>query len=213
MASALLTIPPRSAVKMQYPAATMQNYYDEQQGYGDVAPVLWHLAAYSGVRGHFLCQRDGRYEVDYRYLPYTVRPGEERVLSRWNMLQQKVAVSRVQCKVQVATGGAAFLLSCGKGPTLWRQNGGQWYALNQGESTPLAEGDQVSLDWNNPEAAIFMCHVESAMPHAHATGYGEQGLPHPWERLVDQNGAVYYSNPQTGEASWDPPGALPTQHH
>ena len=30
-------------------------------------------------------------------------------------------------------------------------------------------------------------------------------LPYPWEQLADQNGAVYYSNPQTGEASWDPP--------
>jgi len=30
-------------------------------------------------------------------------------------------------------------------------------------------------------------------------------LPYPWVQLADQNGAVYYSNPQTGEASWDPP--------
>ena len=34
---------------------------------------------------------------------------------------------------------------------------------------------------------------------------GQPQLPYPWEQLADQNGQVYYSNPQTGEASWDPP--------
>jgi len=34
----------------------------------------------------------------------------------------------------------------------------------------------------------------------------QQGqLPYPWEQLADQNGNIYYSNPQTGEASWEPP--------
>ena len=41
-------------------------------------------------------------------------------------------------------------------------------------------------------------------------GYEQQGqpyeLPYPWEQLADpSSGQVYYSNPQTGEASWDPP--------
>ena len=47
-------------------------------------------------------------------------------------------------------------------------------------------------------------------------GYQQQGgpaqqgqpyeLPYPWEQLADpSSGQVYYSNPQTGEASWDPP--------
>ena len=40
--------------------------------------------------------------------------------------------------------------------------------------------------------------------------YAQQGqaqaqLPYPWVQLADQNGAPYYSNPLTGEASWDPP--------
>ena len=34
---------------------------------------------------------------------------------------------------------------------------------------------------------------------------GQPQLPYPWEQLADQNGQVYYSNPLTGEASWDPP--------
>ena len=34
---------------------------------------------------------------------------------------------------------------------------------------------------------------------------GQAQLPYPWVQLADQNGAPYYSNPLTGEASWDPP--------
>ena len=36
-------------------------------------------------------------------------------------------------------------------------------------------------------------------------------LPYPWEQLADQNGAVYYSNPQTGEAQWEAPQLTPQQ--
>ena len=36
-------------------------------------------------------------------------------------------------------------------------------------------------------------------------------LPCPWEQLADQNGAVYYSNPQTGEAQWEAPQLTPQQ--
>ena len=36
-------------------------------------------------------------------------------------------------------------------------------------------------------------------------------LPYPWEQLADQNGAVYYSNPQTGEAQWEAPQLTPKQ--
>ena len=52
--------------------------------------------------------------------------------------------------------------------------------------------------------------------YAQQGGYQQQGgpvqqgqpyeLPYPWEQLADpSSGQVYYSNPQTGEASWDPP--------
>ena len=38
---------------------------------------------------------------------------------------------------------------------------------------------------------------------------GQQGqpqLPYPWEQLVDEStGEYYYSNPQTGVTSWEPP--------
>ena len=37
-----------------------------------------------------------------------VRNGEMQVLSRWNMAQQKLTVSRVQCAVRVAASGAPW---------------------------------------------------------------------------------------------------------
>lgn len=73
------------------------------------------------------------YHQDYRHLPYKLRNGEMQVLSRWNMAQQKLTVSRVQCAVRVAASGAATLTSCGKGPTLWRAWGGPWNALHREE--------------------------------------------------------------------------------
>ena len=45
----------------------------------------------------------------------------------------------------------------------------------------------------------------------------QQQLPYPWEMLVDQSsGHAYYSNPQTGETSWEPPqqhGDYDAQQH
>ena len=183
------------------------------------------------------------------------------------MLNQKLTVSRKQGVVHCLADGAATLTSEGKGPTLWRELGGPWCALQRGGAVYLSEGDQVSLDVSDPEAAVFTCYLcacqsnlctcpaspryqqgdawacskavhpattmggastsnadEQQCGAAQQDGYEQQGgyqqggppqqqgqpyslyeLPHPWEQLADQNGAVYYSNPQTGEASWDPP--------
>ena len=97
---------------------------------------------------------------DVRLLPHTLRSGEELVLSRWNMQRPKLTVSREQCKVMVAADGTAALVSCGKGPTLWRQSGAPWYAVSKSDTAcPLADGDQISLDCNDAEAAVFTCEV------------------------------------------------------
>ena len=75
---------------------------------------------------------------------------------------------------------------------------------------------------HEPEAAVFTCEAaELGAEYAQRGGgsaqqasyvqqsdYAQQGqaqLPYPWVQLADQNGAPYYSNPLTGEASWDPP--------
>ena len=92
-------------------------------------------------------------------LPHTLRGGEELVLSRWHMQRPKLTVSREQCKVMVAADGTADLVSCGKGPTLLRQSGAPWYAVARSDTCPLADGDQISLDCSDPEAAVFTCEV------------------------------------------------------
>ena len=142
---------------------------------------------------------------------YTLRPGDEQVLSRWNMISQKITVSREQCAVKVLADGTALLTSRGRGPTLWREHDGRWYALGKGESVHLSDGDQVSLDCNEPDGTVFVCHESPIQQDAYEQdGYSQQ-LPYPWEQHFDQNGAVYYANLQTGEAQWDPP--QPVNYH
>jgi len=154
------------------------NYYNQQGGQSPAAAaasqqnygeVLWRIAKAAGVAGfNFFVDEN----LVYHGLPYTLRAGDEQVLSRWNMLEQKLTVSRVQAVVQVLADGTALLESRGKAPTLWRACGGPWYALNRGEQAPLADGDQVSLDPYNPEAAVFTCHDERALQQG---GYQQSG--------------------------------------
>ena len=66
-------------------------------------------------------------------LPYRVRSGEERVLSRYNMVEQNPSVAKEQCVVRCAADGTGILASAGESPTLWRAAGGGWSALYQGQ--------------------------------------------------------------------------------
>ena len=73
----------------------------------------------------------------------------------------------------------------------------------------------MSLDCNEPDSAVFTCvatsqatsgaATDTATPPQAAPQQAAPQLPYPWVQLADQNGAPYYSNPLTGEASWDPP--------
>jgi len=156
------------------------NFYNEQTGQSPQAEVghqhygtevLWSVSGTNGVTGFNFFQDD---KLVYYPLPYNMRPGDEQVLSRWNMFKQKLTVSRVQCVMQVLADGTAVAESRGKGPTLWRERGGQWYALQKGERAPLAEGDQLSLDFNDPEAAVFTCQDVRALQQG---GYSQGGYP------------------------------------
>ena len=51
------------------------------------------------------------------------------VLSRYNMLKQKLTVSRKQAMVACLEDGSATLTSVGRGATLWRERGGPWCSL------------------------------------------------------------------------------------
>jgi hypothetical protein len=77
------------------------------------------------------------------------------------MLYPVDSVSRSQCKVTVYPDGNALLTSQGScAPTMWRQPGGPWNALYDGQMEWLTDGCQVSLDANNPEGAVFTCQQE-----------------------------------------------------
>ena len=204
----------RSAVTPRRSSADMQHsgFFDTQHGdqLGPAvdqccAQVVLNVVGSSGVTGY-------RYNgYRYRYLPYTLRNGEDQVLSRWNMVDRAMTVSRQQCTVAVSANGIASLTSTGKGPTLWRDRGGPWCAVQRAESLVLADGDQVSLDCNDPEAAVFTCHVDYAQQEYTHQGY-PQDLPAGWVSGLDESsGAIYYYNEQTGHSQWEPPqpGSVP----
>ena len=124
------------APQQGYDQGAQQGYYQQQgyqQGYG--AQALWSLHAFTGVQGHSQFSgavsainqdRFGSVAQKYTYLPYSLIGGDERILSRWNMLNPVPTVSRAQCKVNVAPDGGAVLTSLGScAPTLWRSQGGQ----------------------------------------------------------------------------------------
>ena len=100
-------------------------------------------------------------------LPYLVGAGEDQVLSRWNMVEPKNNVSPYQCVVQCAADGTAALVSEGEAPTLVRATGGTWDALYTGESRLLDEGDQVSLDCDDPEGAVSLVSNTTPPPRHH----------------------------------------------
>lgn len=130
------------------------------------APVVWSLHGFSGVSGF-----SGVTEK-YCTLPYPLRYGDEWVLSRWNMMQPRTTVSRIQAIAQVFPDGTAILVSNGRGPTLWRARGGPWNPLYKGETKVLQDGDQVSLDCNDPEGAVFTCMQEQGgMQGGYNQGY------------------------------------------
>lgn len=171
-----------------------QGYGDQQQGYGGQPqyggqPLCWRIYGYSGVQGHT------NVATKYDQLPYTVvnyGPSADRVqtLSRWNMLQPSPYVSRVQAAFELGTDGTPLLTSNGKAPTLIRQNGGQWNPLYKGQQYVVQSGDQVSIDANNPENAVFTFMDETGMQQQQQQqqgGYPQQGGGYP----PQQQGGYY----------------------
>lgn len=180
-----------------YQASTAQ-----QQSYGAGLPgvtALWRIAGFSGVtgfdfvvNGRVIPVENAPFTKDSFYkgtvhqtstvLPYTLLNGDEVVLGRWNMLEQRLTVSRMQCAVKAMDDGTALLISCGRGPTLLRgySSGGQWVPLMAGQNAALSDGDQISLDCSDPETFVFTCHDGSAtllqggaypQQHGHEQGF------------------------------------------
>ena len=111
MTFAPLRMTPGVAVKMQY--GQQQGYggqqqgYDQQQGYGAQqqgygSQALWRLYAANGVCGHNQFSgavsavnkdRFGSVAQKYGQLPYTLVANDERILSKWNMVNNQVPLS------------------------------------------------------------------------------------------------------------------------
>lgn len=145
-----------------------------QQGAATEQP-LWRLAPYTGVCGfsgvsgftaeakyNNFVQEFENSDVTGRpcQLPYKLAVGDERMLSRWNMIDQKLTVDRAQALVECFKDGSAILTGKGDKPTLWADSSGQWTNIEKEESVQLSHGDLVSLDCSDPEAAVFV--VEQA---------------------------------------------------
>ena len=111
---------------------------------------------------------------------HNLQLGQRQILGRFDMMRQSPSVSREQCLVEVAPTGIPYLVSKGKPPTGLRRNG-MWYWLEWGERQRLADGDQISLDQNNPEGALFSCQVQvggmqqPGMGGGYGQGYGQYG--------------------------------------
>ena len=109
-----------------------QQGYGPQQNFGqqgiDHQQVVWTMAGFRGVGGFSLFAEDpddlqiGRdnYREDYGrylYLPYTLRIGEEQVLSRWNMHEQRLTVVHPLLTVVYPLPAGAESLEHGAGST------------------------------------------------------------------------------------------------
>lgn len=103
---------------------------------------------------------------------FALRAGDEQVLGRADMEVPSNYVSRQQCVIQVAEDGSATLYSCGKAPTGHRSPGRDWQNVQNGEFRMLTDGDQLSLNTNYPESAVFTFQSEVAPAQG---GYGQQG--------------------------------------
>jgi hypothetical protein len=159
------------------------------------AQTLWRIDALNGVAGFsgvagFAAQSKYTFAtLEYAregrpcQLPYNLGVGDERALSRWNMVEQKLSVSTKQCVVSCLKDGTLALTSEGKSPTLWCAPGGQWNALYQDETQALVDGALVSLDCDDAEAAVFVC---EAVGSDEQQQYGnEQAQPLYVEALSD----------------------------
>ena len=170
------------------------------------------VAGFSGVAGFAASNKFGDREFRLEYgregkpcqLPYIVGPGDEQLLSRWNMEQQNQNVARDQCVIKGNSDGSATLVSYGEHNTLVRAAGGQWIQLGPDQEHMLSEGDQIGLDVSNPEGAVFG--VSMMAPQSTSVGGAQGGLPAGWYTTVDpESGQTYYCNEQSGVCQWDFP--------
>ena len=98
-------------------------------------------------------------------------------LTRWNMLTQKLTVSRKQGVVQCLADGTATLTSEGKGPTLWREHAAMSNTRSALASDQGLEPTRVgppSVRRNESNRAAFTGAQRQRMPRCRAAFTGAQ---------------------------------------
>lgn len=157
---------------------------------------------------------------------YTVRPGDEQILGRWDLVDQDPYVSRVQCVVRLAPDGTASVVSLGKPQTYILKGPRRSVILQKDETHILKDGDQIALRKNHKTGSFGGLYTVYALQDDYAQqqsamqqgdyaqqGYLDQGfpqqdqhLPAGWTVGFDQaSGATYYYNEQTCQSQWEPP--------
>jgi len=142
-------------------------YINEQTGESQWEPPqgaqqgsTWHVRRSDGKRPWI----SHRYTSSPRFTgQYALRGGEETFLGRLDVDEKKPTrpwVSRQQCRLLVEPDGTAIVVSHGKPPTGWRAPGQPWQWLQQDEMKILTPGDEVSLDYHDPEGSVLACNVQ-----------------------------------------------------
>ena len=137
-----------------------------------------------------------------------------QALGRYDFTQregQKMHVAPDQCLVQAAEDGSSiYVYAQGQTPTGWRTSPYEpWVWMQPGESVALSDGNKVSLDYNDPESAVFKfekANGASTESNMGSVWGGGGGLPAGWIEGTDEgSGQTYYYNEQTGATQWDRP--------
>lgn len=165
------------------------------QGYGG-GQALWRLIPAWGVLQE-----------------YCVGNGQDLVIGRFDMAEQKNTVSRQQAVVQVAPDGTATLFSLGKRPTgLRRHDNAPWYGLLKDAGHVLLDGEQIALDMDSgesfgwqgqPYTAVFTCHLDrgggyNSPQGGYEQGYTQQGGYPQEESYYPQDGYSQQDGQQQG---------------
>ena len=156
--------------------------------------MIWHVFPRDGAASMLLTD-------------YYVERGMSQTLGRFDMVEydgQKMHVAPDQCVVVAAEDGSCiYVYAQGNQPTGWGTSPfEQWNWLQPGESVALQNGHKVSLDCQDPEAAVFKFQKASAAGAQQSFAQqGTSSLPPGWISGIDQaSGQTYYYNEQSGQS-------------
>ena len=96
---------------------------------------------------------------------YALPNGDSAVLGRYDIetaRPTRAHVDRKQCRVHVGEDGSATLVSHGEAPTGWRAPGAPWQWLVKDQAQALEDGDQISINYYEPESIVFTCSVDAS---------------------------------------------------